>query len=72
MDSYAAHGRGVRRVSRGDSDVGRLIDVDVNTYLPGDLLVKVDITTMANSLEARSPLPRPPPDGVGRRAPDPT
>ena len=31
------------------------MDVDVNTYLPGDLLVKVDITTMANSLEARSP-----------------
>ncbi|MFI7217185.1 asparagine synthase (glutamine-hydrolyzing) [Micromonospora maritima] len=35
--------------------VGRLIDADVNTYLPGDLLVKVDISTMANSLEARSP-----------------
>jgi asparagine synthase (glutamine-hydrolysing) len=31
------------------------MDVDVNTYLPGDLLVKVDISTMANSLEARSP-----------------
>ena len=41
--------------SRADSDVGRAMDVDVNTYLPGDLLAKVDITTMANSLEARSP-----------------
>ncbi|HZX38988.1 MAG TPA: asparagine synthase (glutamine-hydrolyzing) [Streptomyces sp.] len=41
--------------SSADSTVGRLMDVDVNTYLPGDLLVKVDITTMANSLEARSP-----------------
>jgi asparagine synthase (glutamine-hydrolysing) len=41
--------------SRADSDIGRFLDVDVNTYLPGDLLVKVDITTMANSLEARSP-----------------
>jgi asparagine synthase (glutamine-hydrolysing) len=41
--------------SRADSDVGRFIDVDVNTYLPGDLLVKMDIATMANSLEARSP-----------------
>ncbi|MCO6008535.1 asparagine synthase (glutamine-hydrolyzing) [Actinoallomurus purpureus] len=41
--------------SRADSDVCRVMDVDVNTYLPGDLLVKVDIATMANSLEARSP-----------------
>lgn len=41
--------------SRAGSGVGRFIDVGVNTYLPGDLLVKVDITTMANSLEARSP-----------------
>jgi asparagine synthase (glutamine-hydrolysing) len=32
-----------------------LLEVDVNTYLPGDLLVKVDIATMAYSLEARSP-----------------
>ncbi|MPZ17078.1 MAG: asparagine synthase (glutamine-hydrolyzing) [Luteitalea sp.] len=30
--------------------------VDVAAYLPFDLLVKVDITSMANSLEARSPL----------------
>jgi len=41
--------------SRASSDVGRLMDVDVQTYLPGDLLAKVDITTMACSLEARSP-----------------
>jgi asparagine synthase (glutamine-hydrolysing) len=36
--------------------VDTLLDVDVNTYLPDDLLVKVDIATMANSLEGRSPL----------------
>jgi asparagine synthase (glutamine-hydrolysing) len=29
--------------------------VDVESYLPYDLLVKMDIATMANSLEARSP-----------------
>jgi asparagine synthase (glutamine-hydrolysing) len=42
--------------SRADDLVDRLLDVDVRTYLPGDLLVKVDIATMAHSLEARSPL----------------
>lgn len=41
------------------SDATDLIDstlfVDVMTYLPCDLLAKVDITSMANSLECRSP-----------------
>ena len=32
-----------------------LLRADIKTYLPYDLLVKVDITSMANSLEARSP-----------------
>jgi asparagine synthase (glutamine-hydrolysing) len=45
----------VSRRSRADSDLGRILDVDIATYLPGELLVKVDITAMANSLEARSP-----------------
>ena len=31
------------------------LDVDVNSYLPDDLLVKVDIATMAHGLEARNP-----------------
>jgi asparagine synthase (glutamine-hydrolysing) len=34
----------------------RMIRSDFAAYLPGDLLVKVDIATMANSLELRSPL----------------
>jgi asparagine synthase (glutamine-hydrolysing) len=54
VDSYALLDDAFAE-SRAGSDVGRFMDVDVNTYLPGDLLVKVDITTMANSLEARSP-----------------
>lgn len=33
-----------------------LLSVDVRSYLPYDLLVKMDIATMACSLEARSPL----------------
>jgi asparagine synthase (glutamine-hydrolysing) len=33
-----------------------MLDTDVNNYLPDDLLVKMDVATMAYSLEARSPL----------------
>jgi asparagine synthase (glutamine-hydrolysing) len=32
-----------------------MLDADVNNYLPDDLLVKMDVATMAYSLEARSP-----------------
>jgi asparagine synthase (glutamine-hydrolysing) len=35
--------------------LGRLMYADINSYLPEDLLVKMDIATMANSLEARVP-----------------
>ncbi len=35
--------------------VDRILYTDVKTYLPEDLLVKMDIATMANSLEGRSP-----------------
>jgi asparagine synthase (glutamine-hydrolysing) len=41
--------------SRDAHGVDRLLAVDVETYLPGDLLVKMDTATMAHSLEARSP-----------------
>ena len=33
----------------------QLMYADINSYLPEDLLVKMDIATMANSLEARIP-----------------
>ncbi|HEC22222.1 MAG TPA: asparagine synthetase B, partial [Chloroflexi bacterium] len=40
----------------GSSDpLPRLLDVNLRTYLPDDLLVKADRCTMAASLEARSP-----------------
>src|SRR5207249_5561210 len=41
--------------ARGLDPVDAAMSVDVRSYLPYDLLVKVDITSMANSLEARSP-----------------
>ncbi|WP_422770207.1 asparagine synthase (glutamine-hydrolyzing) [Plantactinospora sp. WMMC1484] len=55
VDSWAPLGEAYA-ASRAADRLGRLIDADVQTYLPGALLPKVDITTMANSLEARSPL----------------
>ena len=42
--------------STADDPLDRLLDVDVQSYLADDLLVKMDIATMAHSLEARSPL----------------
>lgn len=44
------------RESSASSLVDVMLDVDIQTYLPGDLLTKMDIATMAFSLEARSPL----------------
>ncbi|MBU1741425.1 MAG: asparagine synthase C-terminal domain-containing protein, partial [Proteobacteria bacterium] len=41
--------------SRAEDLLHRVLDLDVNTYLPEDLLVKVDIASMAVGLEARSP-----------------
>ena len=38
------------------SSLDRMTRSDFSAYLPGDLLVKVDIATMANSLELRSPM----------------
>ena len=43
------------RSCRSEDEIARLLFVDLHSYLPDDLLVKVDIATMATSLEARSP-----------------
>jgi asparagine synthase (glutamine-hydrolysing) len=48
LDAYTASDAG--------DFVDATLDVDVNNYLPDDLLVKVDIATMAHGLEGRSPL----------------
>jgi asparagine synthase (glutamine-hydrolysing) len=41
---------------RGVGALDAVLSADVGSYLPYDLLVKMDIATMAHSLEARSPL----------------
>jgi len=47
----------VNQFEIGDlTSFNRMIRSDFAGYLPGDLLVKVDIATMANSLELRSPM----------------
>ena len=35
--------------------IRKMQEVDIHSYLPGDLLYKVDMASMANSLEVRSP-----------------
>jgi asparagine synthase (glutamine-hydrolysing) len=42
--------------SDAGTHVERLLDVDVQSWLTDDLLVKMDIASMAHSLEVRSPL----------------
>jgi asparagine synthase (glutamine-hydrolysing) len=47
----------INQFEAGDlTSLDRMLRSDFAAYLPSDLLVKVDIATMANSLELRSPL----------------
>jgi asparagine synthase (glutamine-hydrolysing) len=48
--------REVWRHAQGIDDADRALYGDLATYLPDQLLVKMDVSTMAHSLEARSPL----------------
>jgi asparagine synthase (glutamine-hydrolysing) len=40
---------------KGDSFINQMFYTDHHLYLPNDILVKIDIASMANSLEVRSP-----------------
>jgi len=44
------------REASGTDLLDQLLEIDANVYLPGDLLAKIDISTMAYALEGRSPL----------------
>jgi len=42
--------------SDGQDHLSKILYADMKTYLPGDILVKVDRMSMANSLEVRAPI----------------
>ena len=55
--SNSAETKFIEQFTAGNlSPLDRMTRSDLAAYLPGDLLVKVDMATMANSLELRSPI----------------
>lgn len=48
--------RAVWQQAVGEDDVDRVLYLDFKTYLPDQLLAKMDVSTMAHGVEARSPL----------------
>lgn len=42
-------------LSSSSDNVRKMQEIDIRTYLPGDLMFKVDMASMANSIEVRSP-----------------
>ncbi len=45
----------IYNTSMAEDFIDKILYTDIKSYLPGDLLVKMDIASMANSLESRSP-----------------
>jgi len=54
LDSYRLL-RDLFNNAPADTDLDRAMYADIMAYLPDDLMVKMDIASMANSLETRSP-----------------
>lgn len=48
--------RNLYRTADAGDHLSRVLYTDIKSYLPGDILVKVDRMSMANSLETRAPL----------------
>ncbi|HUA88723.1 MAG TPA: asparagine synthase (glutamine-hydrolyzing) [Steroidobacteraceae bacterium] len=51
-----AHYRAAWARGDGPTDADRILAAELTTYLPDQLLSKMDVSTMAHSVEARSPL----------------
>jgi asparagine synthase (glutamine-hydrolysing) len=47
---------GLWRSSPGENAIERLLALDYESYLPGDLLIKADWASMSHSIELRSPM----------------